>query len=198
MRRATQVCPEQAKLVYSLNLFSNRRIYWLLQIPAALAFFLFGFLFLQWATWVHPGFSLISDSGITITLPGLVLVILCMVIAIVLHELIHGMFFWIFSHSRPRFGFRNGYAFASAPGWFFPRGLYLVIGMSPFVLLSLLGMALLIVVPDGAIFPILFALVINASGAVGDLWITARILWERKDVIIEDVGDGFKMYAVSD
>jgi hypothetical protein len=117
-------------------------------------------------------------------------------VAIFAHELVHGFFFWIYSHSRPRFGFRDGYAYAAAPGWFFPRGQYLVIALAPLVLLSIVGMTLVAIVPAGAIVAILFGLVANAAGAVGDMWITFVVLRERRNIIVEDLGDGVDLFAL--
>jgi hypothetical protein len=115
----------------------------------------------------------------------------------VLHELVHGVFFWLFTRSRPTFGFRGWYAFAAAPGWLLTRGQYLVVTLAPFVLLSILGIILLAVVPTGALAAILAGTVMNAAGAVGDLWVVFLILREHRPIVIEDLGDGFNFYALS-
>ncbi len=115
----------------------------------------------------------------------------------VLHELVHGVFFWLFTRSRPTFGFRGWYAFAAAPGWLLTRGQYLVVTLAPFVLLSILGIILLAIVPTGALAAILAGTVMNAAGAVGDLWVVFLILREHRPIMIEDLGDGFNFYALS-
>jgi len=201
MNRATNIRPENAALVYSLNLFKNKRIFWLLQIPATLGFFLFGWLFLQWTAWFHPDLVQVLTTDIIVQFPGmfpdLVALIVSMLVSIVLHELVHGAFFWLFSRSRPKFGFRAGYAYAAAPGWFFPRSQYLVIGLAPFVLLSLVGMILVTFVPIRWLAVILVGMIANASGSVGDLWIISLVLRERRKIVIEDLGDGMNFYALS-
>jgi hypothetical protein len=195
--RATNVLPDNARLVYSLNLLKNKRVFWLLQIPALFGFFIFGFLFLMWTIWLRPGLRQTFSAGLKITLLDLLVFIISLVVFLVLHELIHGAFFWIYSRSRPRFGLRSGYAYAAAPGWYFPRRQYLVIALAPFLLLSILGMILLRVVPVGMLAAILFGTVTNAAGAVGDIWIAILILRERRSIVIEDLGDGFNFYAPS-
>lgn len=197
MERATNIRPENATLVYSLNLFNNKRIFWLLQIPATIGFFLFGFLFLLWAIWLRPDSAQVLHAGIVFPLSALLVLILGMAISIVLHELVHGAFFWFFSHSRPRFGFRGGYASAAAPGWFFPRRQYLVIGLAPFIILSVVGMIVVIFVPIKMLAVILVAMIANASGSVGDLWIVSKVIRERRNIIVEDLGDGMNFYAIS-
>ena len=193
--RATNVRPENAKLVYSLNLLTNKRAFWLLQIPAALAFFIFGFLFLWWTAWLRPGLLKTFSNGVEIMLLDLLLIVISVVVFLVLHELVHGAFFWIYSRSRPKFGLRSGYAYAAAPGWYFPRRQYLVIALAPFVLLTILGMLLLAVVPVGMLAAIFFGMVTNAAGAVGDIWIAFMIIRERRTIVIEDLGDGFNFYS---
>ena len=195
--RATNICPDNFTLVYSLNLLKNKRAFWLLQIPATIGFFLFGFLFLWWTVWLRPALFQSISKGFVFTLLDLLYMIIGFVVSIGLHELIHGAFFWIYSRSRPSFGFRGGYAYAAAPGWFFPRGQYLVIALAPLVILSILGMALVAVVPAGALAAILFGMVANASGAVGDMWIAFKVIRERREILIEDLGDGMNFYALS-
>jgi Putative zincin peptidase len=195
--RATNVLPDNARLVYSLNLLKNKRAFWLLQIPAVLGFFFFGFLFLWWTTWLRPGLIQTFSAGVEIRLLDLFVLVISLVVFLALHELVHGAFFWIYSRSWPKFGLRSGYAYAAAPGWYFPRRQYLVIALAPFVLLTILGMILLAVVPVGMLAAILFGMVTNAAGAVGDIWIAFMIIKERRTIVIEDLGDGFHFYSLT-
>jgi hypothetical protein len=195
--RATNVLPDNARLVYSFNLLNNRRAFWMLQIPATLGFFIFGFLFLRWTIWLRPDFLQTAFAGVVFALPDLLFVMIGFVVFIVLHELIHGVFFWIYSRSRPRFGLRGGYAYAAAPGWFFPRRQYLVIALAPLVLLSILGMVFVAVAPIGALYATLFGMVANAAGAVGDMWIAFKVIRERRNIVVEDLGDGVNFFALS-
>jgi hypothetical protein len=195
--QATNSRPENAVLVYSLNLLKNKRAFWLLQIPALVSFFIFGFLFLLWTFWLRPDLVQTISTGADITIPGLLGLLVAMAVSLLLHELIHGAFFWIFSRSKPRFGLRGGYAYAAAPGWFFPPQQYLIIALAPLVLLTILGMILVAFVPVGMLAAILFGMVTNASGAVGDMWIAFKVLRERRKIVIEDLGDGFNFYALN-
>jgi hypothetical protein len=196
MDQATNICPANATLVYSFSLFNNKRLFWLLQILATISLFLFGFLFLLWTIWVRPNLAQTLHAGVVIMLPDLLFLLLGVVLSIVLHELVHGAFFWFFSRSRPRFGFRGGYAYAAAPGWFFPRRQYLVIGLAPFIILSVVGMIVVIFVPLKMLAVTLAAMIANASGSVGDLWIVFKVIRERRNIVIEDLGDGMNFYAI--
>ncbi len=194
--RATNVRPENAVPVYSLNLKKNKAALWGMNVGSVLLLFLFGWLFLTYVQQVRPGimaeviFVPVSPIYFVISLIGIFAVL------IVVHELIHGIFFWAFTRQRPKFGLRGWYAFASAPGWYFPRRQYLVISLAPVVCLSMLGMILLVILPADVLALALFAVILNAASSVGDLWITIRLLCERRLVVVEDVGDGMYFYAL--
>ncbi len=196
MSKATNLPPQNARLVYSLNLLENRRAFWWLQIVSVASLLIFGPLFAWWTVVVRPDWLGTFSKGIVVKAGGVVWVVFIFVVFICLHELIHGAFFWIFTGRQPKLGLRGGYAFAAAPGWFFPRRQYLLVALAPLVLLSLLGMALVATVPLAGVTGILLAMVLNASGAVGDLWIVYRVMRERGAVVVEDLGDGLKIYSV--
>ncbi|MCX6037402.1 MAG: DUF3267 domain-containing protein [Chloroflexi bacterium] len=195
--RTTNVRPGNATLVYSLTLTKNKAAFWGMNIGGVFLLFIFGWFFSLYVSLIRPGLAF----ELVITSANVLYVLLSLLgIAagqMVLHELVHGVFFWLFTRSRPTFGFRGWYAFAAAPGWFLPRGQYLVVNLAPFVLLSVLGILLLAVVPTGALAAILAGTVMNAAGAVGDLWVVFLILHERRPIVIEDLGDGFNFYALS-
>jgi hypothetical protein len=195
--RATNIRTDNAVLVYSLNLVKDKRAFWLLQITAMVCFFIFGFLFLCWTIWLRPALLDTLSTGVEITIQGLLGLIIGLVISILLHEILHGAFFWIYSRNRPKFGVRAGYAYDASPGWFYPRQQYLVIALAPFVLLSILGMVLVLVIPFAALASILFGMVANAAGAAGDIWIAAIVILERRNIVIEDIGDAVNLYALS-
>lgn len=196
--RATNVRPDNATLIYSFSLFKNRHAFWALNGVGLFLLILFGMLFSWFVSQIHPDLTF----ELVITSANVIYVCLSLLgIAagqMVLHELVHGAFFWLFTRSRPTFGFRGGYAYAAAPGWLFPRRQYLVVTLAPFVLLSVLGLILLTIIPqEAALFIILLAAVINAASAVGDMWVAFLIIRERRPIVIEDLGDGMNFYALT-
>lgn len=110
------------------------------------------------------------------------------------HELVHGAFFWWFSRHRPQFGYGFGYLYAAMPGWYFPKWPYLAVGLAPLVVLSLVGMLLVPFLPVFWAGLAFFGMVVNASGAVGDIYVCFRIGLEARDVLICDRGDGFEVF----
>ena len=136
----------------------------------------------------------IGFSNLTGIIQGFLAVIAVTAAMIVLHEAAHGLFFWLFTRSRPKFAFRGFYAYASAPTWYIPKGQYLVVALAPLVLLSLLGVALMAILPAEGFTLLLLFLVSNASGAIGDLWVVGWLLRQPAPCYALDQGDAVTLY----
>lgn len=158
--------------------------------------FLFGWLFLRLATLLRS--QVRSSPAFTFALPSGFVAILGIVIAFVtvllLHELVHGACFWLITHSRPRFGLQAAYAYAAAPDWFIARNPYLIVGLAPLVLISLVGLLLLPWLPNALLLPWIFALAVNASGSIGDLYIIGWLLRRPASALVNDHGDCIHIY----
>jgi hypothetical protein len=108
------------------------------------------------------------------------------VLMALIHESIHGLFFWLVTRQRPAFGFRGPYAFAAAPSCLIPRDRYLVVGLAPLVLMSLIGLALLLVIPAEAIPVVALILVFNGAGSAGDIFVVAWLLTRPRGTLVYD------------
>jgi len=144
-----------------------------------------------------------AKNGLAVSfsdLGGMVQSVLAVILAtgamIVLHEAVHGIFFWLFTRSIPKFAFKGLYAYAAAPQWYLPKSYYLVVALAPLVVLSLAGMALMLVVPSSWFIILLLFLVINASGAIGDLWVTAWLVRQPNTCYANDLGDAVTLYVI--
>lgn len=113
---------------------------------------------------------------------------------IVLHEIVHGLFFWLFTGSRPVFALKIVYAYAGAPDWYLPCRQYMVVGVAPLVVITALGVLLLAVVPQGWLLPVLLFTALNAGGAVGDLGVAAWLLVQPAACLANDEGDRVTLY----
>jgi len=142
---------------------------------------------------IRPLKTPLGAAGIGVVF--MVALLIVFVVVLLLHELTHGIFFWLFTHSRPTFGFKGWYAYAAAPGWYVPRPQFLVIGSAPLILLSLLGVALSAVVPDALVLWIFWGLIGNATGAIGDLYMIIRLVLAPGAVVIEDQGEEVTWYG---
>jgi hypothetical protein len=163
----------------------------------------FAWLFAWLAGALRPGFNavravsaffktIVNDPALGIV--SLIALLALTVLAMALHELAHGVFFWLFTGERPKFGLTIWYAYAGAPEWYLPRGQYLIVGLAPLVLITLGGLLLVLSGPFDGILAALFVIVINAAGAVGDMAVTAWVLLRSPRVLVNDTGDTFSLY----
>lgn len=152
---------------------SNPKIIVGLNVAATVSFVLWSILFLMIVAWLRPEMGSIEGR---IDLLHILLILALPIASIVLHELVHGFFLWLFTRERPRFGVKGLFAYASSPGWYIPRNQYIVVALAPFVLITLVGIGCLMLLPQLAILPLVLVLATNAAGAVGDLAITGWIL----------------------
>jgi len=119
-----------------------------------------------------------------------------LVLVLVLHELAHGIAMRLFG-ARPRYGvmWEKAMFFATAPGFAFPRRQYLVIALAPLVSLSLLAiLGMWLLAGSAWVLPLALAAAINASGAIGDLWISAMVLRYPPHAYIIDEQDGMRVF----
>lgn len=138
------------------------------------------------------------EGGFSFSIPAPVFLglLLSTVLVVILHEAVHGLFFWLFTRRKPRFGFKIYYAYAaSPPGVYLTRRAYFVVGASPLILLSLAGALLLPLVPLWALPTLYFFLVGNASGSIGDIMVLIWLLRLPAASLVEDHGDAMIAYS---
>jgi hypothetical protein len=198
---ATLHLPEGYRPVGTLNLTKNLRLLVYLNIAGAVLLVGFYYVFIRAALWMRPEVARQGLSGGSLNLSGMLVLLLAVIgvyaAVIVLHEATHGIFMFGFTHSRPVFAFRGYYAYAAAPGWYFPRDQYVLVSLAPLVLLSLLGLVVLAFVPAGWFLAVISFMAFNASGAVGDLAVFFWLLRQPSTCLAYDVGDAVTLYLPS-
>jgi hypothetical protein len=196
---ATRTLPVGYRIHGSIILTKNRKLWLLLNLLSIpWCCFCFAF-FLIMANLLRPlspqGFPVTFASGLTGFLFLVAGIVLTIILPLILHELVHGFFYWLFTKARPIFGFNGWYAYAAAPGWYLPRSQFLVVGMAPLIILSLLGLALLPFVPWIVLPSLVWGLILNASGSIGDLYMVLRLALAPAGVVVEDRKDGISWYV---
>ncbi len=195
--QATKVLPSNYHHQKTLDLSSSRVVLWLNLAAIPLLFF-YGWFF-NWVIFSLRPFSpfqigvfriLTSFSGW-----GLIALLLSIIFMLLFHELVHGLFFWLFTHKRPKFALRAGYAYAAAPDWFLPSSQYIIVGLSPFFVISILCIFLGILVTASVIPYLLLIATFNAAGALGDLIVVAWVFWHPKNILVKDEGDKFSSFV---
>ena len=106
---------------------------------------------------------------------------------IILHEAIHGIFMYAFSHVKPNFGFSGAYAYAGS-NVYFGKIHYLIIALAPVVVWGIVLAVLNLTLPEHWFWPVYFIQIVNLSGAAGDFYVTWRFFSLPKDILVQDTG----------
>jgi Putative zincin peptidase len=113
-----------------------------------------------------------------------------------IHEVIHALAF-LFWGGRPYFGTKLPLAlYCGARQQLFRRNAYLVVGLAPLIVITLVGIIVTLAVPGIAAYAIL-AIAGNLSGAAGDLWAVTKLLLQPEQVLVEDTDAGYRAWEIS-
>ncbi len=194
--QTTKVLPQSFVLFHSLDL-SNRSLMIGMNVAGVLLLFIFGWLFMGVAAALNPAFFWLELQILagTLSLPAFLVTI---VLVVVLHELSHALFLWLFTGERPKIGFNLLYAYAAAPDWYFTRGQFVLIGLAPVLLLTLAGMVAMPLVHFITVPRIILALTVNAAGAIGDFLVVIWVLGQPADILLRDWGTAVSAYKKSE
>ena len=174
-----------------IDLKNNKRLAIILNIVAVIITIFVFFLLSGIAALVRPELNELSDS---ITVGVVLLVLILMVITFVIHELIHGFFFWVFTRNKPIFALHLLYAYAGAPEWYIPVRQYAIISISPLVIIDLVGLLLMLLSPQSWVVIIIFLIAMNTGGAMGDLLVFVRLFKTTSTSLANDTGDAVTFY----
>lgn len=197
--QATKQLPANYQLHKTLDLGQKRWTIGLNVLTFPL-FALFGWLFIRIVALIHPPFgcclnAIIGDAMSSIAF--LLSVAGGVVAIIVLHELVHGLFFWMFTRERPTFGFKGLYAFAGAPAWHLPRNQMLLVTLAPLLLLSLVGILAIPFASLSLALGLILMMSFNAAGAVGDLVSAVWLLAQPGSVLVRDNGTALTTFQAA-
>jgi hypothetical protein len=196
MTQSARILPDNYRLTQEINLLKDTKLaIWLnvvalvLIIPVVTGLVLF----------IHATHPESNVNGIRIifsfqSILFALALLATIIITLLFHEVIHGIFFWIFTHSRPVFAIRYAYAYAAAPGWYIPSLDYAVIGLSPLILIDILSLVLLASCPPGWILVWSCVIALNTTGAVGDLYIIGNLLRHSNHCLVLDTGDAVQYF----
>ena len=113
---------------------------------------------------------------------------------VILHEAIHGVCFWAFSHEKPRLGWKSAYAYAASDAYY-PKGPYLTIVLAPVVLWGVVLAALAAVLPVRWYWMTQAIQLMNLSGAAGDMYVTWLLCRMPGSILVQDSGVDMRVYA---
>jgi len=125
-------------------------------------------------------------------------IILDFVLLVILHEGVHGLCFRLITGKKPIFALGPGYAYAAAPDVYITKIPYLITAVSPLVVLTAVGLAVIPVLPRDILFHASLIIVMNIAGAVGDLWVVGGLLLKSRTLLVRDSGDCVTVYQPAD
>jgi hypothetical protein len=115
---------------------------------------------------------------------------------LLLHELLHGAAFLLWG-GRPYLGAKLPYAlYCGAKNQLFHRNQYLVVGLAPLVIITLVGIIFTLLSPVLASYT-LSATVGNISGAAGDVWSVQRLARLPNTTLVEDTEVGYRAWELT-
>jgi hypothetical protein len=193
---ASGALPENYQEVLSWKITGKPMRVIALNIVAAILFVIFGMIFSSMAFGLG---KIPSEGNFRIGLVEISLSIVGVMLTLVLHELTHGLTMQMFGAS-PKYGiiWKGLMLYATSPGYAYRRNNYVVISLAPFVFISvlvILGMWIL----QGTAWVALLAIcgIVNASGAVGDMWITMIVLRYESTAYVMDERDGIRVFSLA-
>jgi hypothetical protein len=172
---ATRVLPESFVLYRHFDEAKYRRAAWAVILLGLLAFTVCLDLLNNLAGMVRPEYRPIERLHFKVTLERLVILARLLVpiaVVLVVHEGIHAICLWLFTHERPTFvtTFGNGGGIGvRAPSWYLSRSAFLVANLAPVCLMTLVGLCLLPIVSHTGVSLLVFCLSLNLAGSIADV-----------------------------
>ncbi len=120
-----------------------------------------------------------------------------MVLYIILHELVHGIFMKALSGVKPRYGFTVIYAYAGSDAYFNKKS-YILIALAPVVIWGAVLGVLNALVPTSWFWVVYLIQMVNLSGAGGDIYVTFKFSRLPRDILVRDTGVAMTVFAPSE
>ncbi|WP_172974022.1 DUF3267 domain-containing protein [Fundicoccus ignavus] len=173
------------------NLLEDKKVIIGINI-AALPLFLLGILIFRGLS-IQDSINLYPESLAQYFINALIF-LACYFAVIIIHELIHGLFFKVFSETgKVTFGFKNGMAYATNPGSKYTWWQFLIIVLAPCVFIS----SVLFILYQFTWINTLFFIAMGSmhfAGCVGDLWY-ALLIMKYGNKYYEDTEVGISIWT---
>jgi hypothetical protein len=203
--QATTILPTNYRPQTTLDLSESKKAIVAAIVSGIVLLIAVGWLLVQFTHFLRPtalksirfrDLVTITPDGNPIIMLPVVDAVVALVLVILLHELVHGVFFWWFGGQRPTFGVKGLYVYAAGPPEvYFPRNQFLIVGIAPLVLLTLVGLLLMLILPLVAVPILSLFITFNAAGAAGDLLMVVRLLSYPPHTLMQDRDTGVTVYG---
>lgn len=119
----------------------------------------------------------------------LLIYILIMIAYIILHELVHGLFYKIYTKKKLTFGLSLSCAYCGVPSIYVKKIPMIVTVLAPAVIFTIIMVPFLFLLPaDLNYFMMLLIFGIHLGGCSGDIYCAITLIKAPKDVLLNDTG----------
>ena len=180
------------KLVREINFFDDKEVQvkltWM-----SLAIILCFLILLPVFLFIIYQFSLSHNFNFKVDFPTFIRPFIILIIAVPLHEIIHGVFFKIFKpEAKIKLGFEAGMFYASAEGVTLSKRQFMIVVLAPLVLITL---AIAIYAFISCHFTSAYlAIALHTMGCAGDLYYVQQLLRHSETTHIKDTSVGAEFY----
>lgn len=190
------------KKIDSLDFRNNNRqliISYLLRIFGVL---IFGFILFIIAKNLYKTEHILFRRLIEIKLHSLpavvsiILITLDIVIVLFFHELIHAAVYYLTHKQKPKIGIRGFVIYAAAPNKVLTKRQIIINGFAPFTVISIIGIALLTLIPSKLASWIFIPTLVNAAASGGDFMLIYWANKQPKGGKFIDFGDIINAYII--
>ena len=182
--------PAEYHVIKQLNMQKDKKLVVLLNVVALIIAIVL----------VLIGLKLVPISFVVILgnrfdfLIRLLMILVGMILYILSHELIHGLFIRLFSGKKAKYGFTGLYAYAGTDAYFNKRH-YLTIALAPVVFFGVAFLLMNTFLPSEWFWFVYLLQILNVSGAAGDLYVTYLMQRLPKDILVQDRGIEVTIYS---
>jgi len=197
-KKPTKILPADAKEIGQLDFNENRGMGMILNLVGVGLLFGVGWMLSRSLSYLRPAYlsseNILIITGMREFWRGLLLLVFSLGLMIVLNEGIRGILLWIVTRQRPKLGFHGFYTYTAAPGWYLPRNTAVAIRLTPLVLITVVGIALIPFVPLNLVPGVLLLVSLNIASAVGDGVTVWWLLRKPRGALVQDDGERVRVY----
>lgn len=185
--------PPGYRLAYTLVVTTRRNMIWL-NVISVLIFVMAGALVFGCLLLYAALGSPLQLSGWPTNLPVWVGLVTLLALLLV-HEWLHGLAIQAMGY-KPRYGAKplKLVFYATADGVYFTRRQFIIVALTPLVVISAIGLFLALFVPQQSALWLGLLVTVNAASAIGDLWMTRVALRYPPEALVQDHEDGMSVF----
>ncbi len=200
--QSTQNLPENYHQIDELDLNKNRGLAMILTLTGVGLLFGVSWLLLQSLDFLRPEYlsseNILIITGMREFWRGVLLLIVSMGLMTILYSGFRWLMFLIITRQHPKLSVQGFSAFTTAPTWYIPRRAYLLISLTPVMLITLIGVAIIPIVPLNFVPGVMLVVSLNFSAAINDIVTAYWLLRRPKNIFIQSYRDGVRVFGISD